>query len=177
MAASLVSVPAPLDALLAGGTRASALHATAPPGSGSGAGQAEGQTAEQRQPLLARLFPDGIPSLWCPFSLTTKSEASHMRHLTLAATVLWMCASASGASSSQATQSAITYGPFVGHLTPTSAMVWARCSKPGVYSLTAWGSGGEPQGAGDPASVADRVARHLQFLAGLPVWRCHHVEA
>ena len=66
-----------------------------------------------------------------------------MRHLVLAATVLWMCASTSGASPSRAAQSAITHGPFVGHLTPTSAIVWARCSKPGVYSLTAQGSGGE----------------------------------
>ncbi len=34
-------------------------------------------------------------------------------------------------------QSAITHGPFVGHLTSTSARVWARCSTPGVYRLTA----------------------------------------
>lgn len=38
-------------------------------------------------------------------------------------------------------QSAITHGPFVGHLTSTSAMVWARCSTPGVYHLTAHGIG------------------------------------
>ena len=36
-------------------------------------------------------------------------------------------------------QSAITHGPFVGHLTPTTAMVWARCSRAGVYRLTARG--------------------------------------
>ncbi len=34
-------------------------------------------------------------------------------------------------------QAAITHGPFVGHLTATSAFVWARCSTPGVYHLTA----------------------------------------
>ena len=34
-------------------------------------------------------------------------------------------------------QSAITHGPFVGHLTSTSAMVWSRCSTPGVYGLSA----------------------------------------
>ena len=38
-------------------------------------------------------------------------------------------------------QSAITHGPFVGHLTSTSAMVWARCSTPGVHHLTAHGIG------------------------------------
>ncbi len=38
-------------------------------------------------------------------------------------------------------QSAITHGPFVGHLTSTSAMVWARCSTPGFYHLTARGIG------------------------------------
>ena len=36
-------------------------------------------------------------------------------------------------------QSAITHGPFLGHLTSTSARVWARCSTPGVYRLTARG--------------------------------------
>ena len=34
-------------------------------------------------------------------------------------------------------QSVISHGPFVGHLTSTSAMVWARCSTPGVHRLTA----------------------------------------
>ncbi len=38
-------------------------------------------------------------------------------------------------------QSAITHGPLVGHLTSTSAMVWARCSTLGVYHLTAHGIG------------------------------------
>ena len=42
-------------------------------------------------------------------------------------------------------QSAITHGPFVGHLTSTSAAVWARCSTPGVYQLTADGIGGGEQ--------------------------------
>ena len=37
-------------------------------------------------------------------------------------------------------QSAIAHGPFVGHVTSTSAMVWARCSTTGVYRLTARGS-------------------------------------
>ena len=36
-------------------------------------------------------------------------------------------------------QFVITHGPFVGHLTSTSAQVWARCSTPGVYRLTARG--------------------------------------
>ena len=42
-------------------------------------------------------------------------------------------------------QSAITHGPFVGHLTSTSAMVWARCSAPGVYQLAAQGIGGREE--------------------------------
>ncbi len=39
-------------------------------------------------------------------------------------------------------QSAITHGPFVGHLTSTSATLWAKCSTPGLYYLTAHGIGG-----------------------------------
>ena len=35
---------------------------------------------------------------------------------------------------------AITHGPFVGHLTTATAMVWARTSAPGVYQLTARGT-------------------------------------
>ena len=43
------------------------------------------------------------------------------------------------------TQSAITHGPFVGHVTTSSANVWARCSTPGVYRLTARGSAGRDE--------------------------------
>jgi alkaline phosphatase D len=31
----------------------------------------------------------------------------------------------------------LTHGPFVGHTTPTSASVWARCAEPGEYELVA----------------------------------------
>ena len=31
----------------------------------------------------------------------------------------------------------VTHGPFVGHVTSGSALVWARCSKPGQYRLSA----------------------------------------
>ena len=40
-------------------------------------------------------------------------------------------------------QNAVTHGPFLGHLTSTSAKVWARCSTPGIYRLTARGVGGD----------------------------------
>ena len=33
----------------------------------------------------------------------------------------------------------LTHGPFVGHATPTSASVWARCAEPGEYELVARG--------------------------------------
>ena len=42
-------------------------------------------------------------------------------------------------------QSTITHGPFVGHLSSTSATVWARCSTAGVYQLTADRIGGGEQ--------------------------------
>jgi len=35
------------------------------------------------------------------------------------------------------TNRSITHGPFVGHITPDSVMVWARCSPPGKYRLSA----------------------------------------
>lgn len=38
-------------------------------------------------------------------------------------------------------RSAITHGPFVGHLTSNSATIWARCASPGVYRLNARGRG------------------------------------
>lgn len=31
----------------------------------------------------------------------------------------------------------LTHGPFVGHVTPHSAMVWARCASPGLHALSA----------------------------------------
>ncbi|MBM83429.1 MAG: hypothetical protein CMJ78_22960 [Planctomycetaceae bacterium] len=36
----------------------------------------------------------------------------------------------------------ITHGPFVGHMTANSANVWARCSSPGKYRLSAWSDDG-----------------------------------
>ena len=39
----------------------------------------------------------------------------------------------------RATQPTITHGPFIGHLTPGSASVWAKCSTPGKYHLAASG--------------------------------------
>ena len=38
-------------------------------------------------------------------------------------------------------RSAISHGPFVGHLTSTSATLWAKCSTAGVYHLSAHGIG------------------------------------
>ena len=40
------------------------------------------------------------------------------------------------------TETRLTHGPFIGHATPTSALVWARCSEPGEYQLTARSEGG-----------------------------------
>src|SRR2546422_147177 len=47
------------------------------------------QTAAQRQELLARLFPDGVPTLWCPMITHYRSDgaidggrmAAHLKHL------------------------------------------------------------------------------------------------
>jgi alkaline phosphatase D len=38
---------------------------------------------------------------------------------------------------------ALTHGPLLGHLTPTSVRVWARCPGPGSYGLVVAGHGGE----------------------------------
>jgi len=38
----------------------------------------------------------------------------------------------------------ITHGPFVGHVTSGTALIWARCSAAGEYQLTARGSGDTP---------------------------------
>ena len=45
------------------------------------------------------------------------------------------------AETTRSAQSAITHGPFLGHLTSTGASVWARCSTPGEYRLTVRGIG------------------------------------
>ena len=37
--------------------------------------------------------------------------------------------------------SGISHGPLLGHLTPTTALVWARCTVPGRYQLSARSSG------------------------------------
>ena len=42
---------------------------------------------------------------------------------------------------SEESRPVITHGPFLGHLTSSRAKIWARCSKPGVYRLTAKGIG------------------------------------
>ena len=55
-------------------------------------------------------------------------------------------------------QSAITHGPIVGHLTTTSATVWARCSMPGVYQLTAHGM------------AHDRAGQHHALLMALTMF-------
>ncbi len=41
-------------------------------------------------------------------------------------------------------ESALTHGPFLGDLTPSSARVWARCAEPGRYSLVARRAGAAP---------------------------------
>ncbi|MBP85894.1 MAG: hypothetical protein CMJ64_04120 [Planctomycetaceae bacterium] len=56
----------------------------------------------------------------------------------------------------------ITHGPFVGHITSTSVMVWARCSKPGKYHLSARSDGG-----GEVQTEAQSSAEH----DGCVVWR------
>ena len=44
-------------------------------------------------------------------------------------------------------QALLTHGPFIGHVTPSAARIWARFSEPGEYRLIARGPGGE-QSAG-----------------------------
>lgn len=62
----------------------------------------------------------------------------------------------------------LTHGPFVGHVTPTSASVWARCAKPGRYELTARRTGDEdPRTTVAEATVEENlcVVWKLQDLA------------
>jgi hypothetical protein len=40
------------------------------------------------------------------------------------------------ASEAQNSVGSITHGPFIGHVTPTSASVWCRFSQAGRYTLT-----------------------------------------
>ncbi len=40
-------------------------------------------------------------------------------------------------------QTPLTHGPFIGHLTPSSARIWARFREPGEYRLIARGPAGE----------------------------------
>lgn len=66
-------------------------------------------------------------------------------------------------------QSGLSHGPFVGDLTPTSARVWAKCSMPGTYRLTARGiDEGEEFGA-----TAEAVAENDRCV----VWRVSGLQA
>lgn len=62
----------------------------------------------------------------------------------------------------------VTHGPFVGHLTSDSVMVWARCSTPGEYRLSARsGEGAEVQAAAESSVEHD----------GCVVWRLKSLPA
>lgn len=52
-------------------------------------------------------------------------------------------------------QSPLTHGPFVGHLTPSSAKIWARFREPGEYRLIARGPSGEHAASAEAGSEAD----------------------
>ena len=71
-------------------------------------------------------------------------------------------------------QSAVTHGPFLGHLTSTSAMVWARCSTPGIYRLTARGIGGDLVATAEAAPENDRCV--VWQLTGLQAERRYSYE-
>ena len=51
----------------------------------------------------------------------------------------------------------VTHGPFLGHLTPSSVRVWARCSEPGRYSLVAQGPGAELVSVAEAKRENDRT--------------------
>jgi len=61
----------------------------------------------------------------------------------------------------------LTHGPVIGHVTPTSALVWARCSEPGEYQLTARSQGDGKSVTAKGRSTAERDGCVLWRLDGL----------
>lgn len=59
------------------------------------------------------------------------------------------------------TNSSVTHGPFIGHITSSSVIVWARCSNPGKYRLSACSD--------DGAKVQTEVESSLE-RDGCVVW-------
>ncbi len=62
---------------------------------------------------------------------------------------------------------AITHGPFVGHLTPTGATVWAKCSMPGVYHLTAHAIDGRQERIAAARATTENDTCVVWHLTGL----------
>lgn len=52
-------------------------------------------------------------------------------------------------------QAALTHGPFVGHVTPSSARIWARFGEPGEYRLIVQGPGGERAALAEAGPATD----------------------
>jgi alkaline phosphatase D len=68
----------------------------------------------------------------------------------------------------------LTHGPLLGHLTPTSANVWARCSEPGAYVLAATGEGGEITAVADARAERDNTV--VWNVSGLEAGRRYRYE-
>ena len=100
-----------------------------------------------------------------------------MRYVTVATTALSIFVWTSGALSSGDAQSAITHGPFVGHVTSTRAMIWARCSRPGVYSLTARGMGEADELVATAEATPENDMCVVWHVTGLQAERRYRYEA
>ena len=61
----------------------------------------------------------------------------------------------------------ITHGPFIGHVTPTRAIVWARCSEPGEYQLIATADSDGSQQTATARSALERDGCVQWQLVGL----------
>jgi alkaline phosphatase D len=70
----------------------------------------------------------------------------------------------------------MTHGPFVGHVTSTTAMVWARCSAPGPYGLTARGNGGRDEVAATAEATPETDMCVVWRLTGLRAGSTHRYE-
>ena len=69
---------------------------------------------------------------------------------------------------------ALTHGPLLGHLTPTSVKVWARCPRSGSYELTVAGQGGEI--AATVEAAPDRDLTVVWTVDGLEPGRAYRYE-
>lgn len=68
--------------------------------------------------------------------------------------------------------SALTHGPFLGHLTPSRASVWARFSSPGEYRLVALGPRGEASARVEAKAESNQtVVWHLSGLEPQSTYR------